>query len=188
MGKNEPVLLENLPFEIPESWTWAILKDVVFNHGQKVPNRRFCYIDIGSIDNKHQKLNQNEMIIEPNNAPSRARKIVNYGDVLYATVRPYLHNMCMVDKQFSHEAIASTGFAVMSCEKFIYNKFLFYYLLSPVFDSYANSTENAKGVAYPAINDDKLYKAFVPIPPYEEQLRIVKQVQDIFGRIEKDEY
>ena len=42
-------------------------------------------------------------------------------------------------------------------------------------------------MAYPAINDDKLYKALVPIPPYAEQIRIIKQVQNLLKHIEKDE-
>ena len=187
IGNNEPVLLETLPFEIPNSWAWARLKDIVFNSGQKTPTKKFCYIDIGSIDNKRQKLNSMETIIDANEAPSRARKIVQYGDILYATVRPYLHNMCIVNRNFSYEAIASTGFAVMSCKKDIYNYFLFYYLLSPTFDQFANSSDNSKGVAYPAINDDNLYKALVPIPPNNEQIRIVEQIQVILTYIEKDE-
>lgn len=187
VGNKEHVLLETLPFELPDSWAWARLKDIVFNSGQKTPIEKFCYIDIGSIDNKHQKLNSEETIIEANKAPSRARKIVKYGDILYATVRPYLHNMCIVDRDFACEPIASTGFAVMSCKKDIYNYFLFYYLLSPSFDQFANSSDNSKGVAYPAINDDKLYKAIVPIPPYNEQIRIVDQIQLILTYIEKDE-
>ena len=181
VGRNEPVRLEDLPFEIPDSWCWARLKDVTFNHGQKIPNIAFSYIDIGSIDNVNQKLSTKENIIEPEKAPSRARKIVERGDILYATVRPYLHNMCMVEKEFSHEPIASTGFAVLAVERGIENTFLFYYMLSPIFDQYANSSENSKGVAYPAINDEKLYKALIPIPPQKEQQNICKLINNCFS-------
>ena len=181
VGRNEPVRLEDLPFEIPDSWCWARLKDVTFNHGQKIPNIAFSYIDIGSIDNVNQKLSTKENIVEPEKAPSRARKIVERGDVLYATVRPYLHNMCVVEKDFSHEPIASTGFAVLAVERGIENTFLFYYMLSPIFDQYANSSENSKGVAYPAINDEKLYKALIPIPPQKEQQNICKLINNCFS-------
>ena len=181
VGANEPVRLNNLPFDIPDSWCWARLKDVTFNHGQKIPNATFSYIDIGSIDNVKQKLSAKENIIEPEKAPSRARKIVERGDVLYATVRPYLHNMCIVDKDFSHEPIASTGFAVLAVKRGIKNTFLFYYMLSSIFDQYANSSENSKGVAYPAINDEKLYKALIPIPPQNEQQNICKLIDKCFN-------
>ena len=142
------------------------------------PADDFCYIDIGSIDNKNQKLSDEENIITANKAPSRARKIVAIGDILYSTVRPYLHNMCVVDRSFSHQPIASTGFAALTCHTGFYNEFLFYYLMSPDFDAYANDTDNAKGIAYPAINDNKLYRALIPVPPESEQKRIVEKIKE----------
>ena len=174
---------DELPFDLPKGWEWARLASVVYNRGQCTPHTDFCYIDIGSINNINQTLNPNETIISPNAAPSRARKLVCYGDILYATVRPYLHNMCIIDKEFSHPPIASTGFAVLTCCNDLFNKFLFYYLLSPIFDSYANDLENSKGVAYPSINDGKLYKALIPIPPLAEQRRIVQRIEDLLPLI-----
>ena len=179
VGKNDPVCIaDEVPFEIPESWEWVRLSKIVYNRGQMTPAKDFCYIDIGSIDNKNQKLSNEENIITADKAPSRARKIVMAGDILYSTVRPYLHNMCIIDRSFSHTPVASTGFAVLTCHTGFLNEFLFYYLMSPDFDTYANDTDNAKGVAYPAINDSKLYKALVPIPPKAEQERIVRKLKD----------
>ena len=176
---------DEIPFDIPESWCWCRLGEIVHNNGQKTPDKEFSYIDIGSIDNEHQKLNEKENFIQPENAPSRARKIVKKGDIIYSTVRPYLHNMCIIDKDFEKEPIASTGFAVLTCYPQINNQYLFYYLLSPSFDNYANDTENSKGVAYPAINDDRLYKGIVPLPPLEEQKRIVTAIEKILPLCEK---
>lgn len=180
-GSSEPVnISEEIPFEIPETWTWSRLRGVVSNRGQKTPTETFSYIDIGSIDNKKQKLNDKENLVDASKAPSRARKIVGLNDILYSTVRPYLHNMCIIDREFSAEPIASTGFAVMTCGEMLEYKYLFYYLLSPDFDSYANDGDNAKGVAYPAINDEKLYNALVPLPPLAEQKRIVAKLEQMF--------
>lgn len=176
---------DEIPFEIPESWEWVRLNGIVCNNGQEKPQCKFSYIDIGSIDNVHQKLNQNENIVEAKDAPSRARKIVKYGDIIYSTVRPYLHNMCIIDKEFSFKPIASTGFAVMSCLGKLYNRYLFFYLMSPTFDNYANASENARGATYPAINDDRLYRAIVPVPPLEEQHRIVAKIEEILPYIDQ---
>ena len=176
---------EDIPFDIPENWCWCRLGEIVYNNGQKTPDKEFSYIDIGSIDNLHQKLNDKENFVSPEQAPSRARKIVKKGDIIYATVRPYLHNMCIIDKDFEKEPIASTGFAVLACYPQINNQYLFYYLLSPSFDNYANDTENSKGVAYPAINDDKLYKGVVPLPPLAEQKRIVAAIEKMLPFCEK---
>ena len=174
---------DEVPFDIPDSWEWVRLGSIVYNRGQITPSTDFCYIDIGSIDNKKQKLNPTDTVIAPDKAPSRARKLVDKGDVLYSTVRPYLHNMCIVDRDFSCIPIASTGFAVLTCHAELCNKFLFYYMMSPDFDAYANNTDNAKGVAYPAINDDRLYKALIPIPPLGEQFRIVSAIESVDASI-----
>ena len=179
IGDEMRSLADEVPFDIPDSWEWVRLGSIVYNRGQITPNTDFCYIDIGSIDNKNQKLNSTDTIITPDKAPSRARKLVSKGDILYSTVRPYLHNMCIIDRDFSCAPIASTGFAALTCHADLLNKYLFYYMMSPDFDAYANNTDNAKGVAYPAINDDRLYKALIPIPPLGEQLRIVSAIESV---------
>ncbi len=179
-----PITEEEKPFEISKTWEWVRLGELVYNQGQKKPDKKFSYIDIGSIDNKKQCLNVEENIIDPSNAPSRARKIVQFGDVIYSTVRPYLHNMAIIDKYFLEEPIASTGFAVFTTIQ-LYNKYLFFYLMSPQFDEYANDGNNAKGIAYPAINDDKLYKSLIPLPPLMEQHRIVEKIEELMPLIEE---
>lgn len=182
-GKKEkplaPITDEEIPFDIPENWVWCRLGDLVFNHGQKKPDKTFSYIDVGTLDNVNHKLNKKENILEGKNAPSRARKIVKEGDVLYSTVRPYLHNICVIDRSFSHEPIASTAFAVMSCLDGLCNKYLYWSLLSPYFDAYANDPANSKGVAYPAINDTTFYNAIIPLPPLAEQHRIVEKLDQL---------
>ena len=182
--ESEPVCIdEEIPFEIPESWEWCRLGSLVTNRLQIKPSDTFCYIDIASIDNLNQCLSSEEQILTAEKAPSRARKPVEIGDVLYSTVRPYLHNACIIDKEFSYQPIASTGFAALVHPNGYSERFLLNYLISPIFDEYANSSENSKGVAYPAINDDRLYKALIPIPPFAEQRRIVEQVNCLINLI-----
>ena len=182
--ESEPVCIdEEIPFEIPDSWEWCRLGSLVTNRLQIKPSDTFCYIDIASIDNLNQCLSSEEQILTAEKAPSRARKPVEIGDVLYSTVRPYLHNACIIDKEFSYQPIASTGFAALVHPNGYSERFLLNYLISPIFDEYANSSENSKGVAYPAINDDRLYKALIPIPPFAEQRRIVEQVNCLINLI-----
>ena len=185
IGKEIRDISDEIPFEIPDSWEWVRLGSIVYNRGQMKTTSDFCYVDIGSIDNKRQRLGDTENIITPDKAPSRAKKIIDVGDIIYSTVRPYLHNMCIIDRQFSLQPIASTGFATMTCYSGLLNKYLFYYLLAPDFDNYANDTENSKGVAYPAINDDRLYKALIPLPPLSEQHRIVAKIEELLPYIER---
>ena len=71
----------------------------------------------------------------------------------------------------------------MVCLDGISNGYLLNYLMSPDFDTYANRTDNSKGVAYPAINDKHLYAALVPVPPLAEQRRIAERLNLILANI-----
>lgn len=175
------------PYELPEGWTWVRLGGVTCNHGQKKPEKEFTYIDIGSIDNVHQQLGSLENRLKPQDAPSRARKIVHEGDILYSTVRPYLHNMCRVTQKIEPEPIASTGFAVLSPNEEINGAFLFEYLRSSMFDQYANNPLNSRGINYPAIQEKVLLRAPIPLPPLAEQHRIVRRIEALYQKLDAAE-
>ena len=165
------------PFEIPDEWRWACLDDIAKPCGQKTPDKRFTYIDVGSIDNTRGELKSELKIIEIADAPSRARKLAKRGSVIYATVRPYLKNIAVIDKDFNPPAIISTAFAILHPLPFVESRFLFYWLRSSAFEREVSAY--AKGVAYPAISDGDLKGCLVPIPPLAEQKRIVAKVVEL---------
>ncbi|WP_165731001.1 restriction endonuclease subunit S [Polaribacter sp. 20A6] len=172
-----------LPYEVPKSWTFTRLGIYTHNFGQKTPDRNFEYIDVASIDNQLGIIKSDLNILNPAEAPSRARKIVQKGCVIYSTVRPYLLNIACVDRDFENEAIASTAFSILNpilgCSPF----YLYHLLRSFYFIEYVNTF--SKGVAYPAINDKNLLNAPIPVPPLEEQKEIVKVVETLFKEVEQ---
>jgi type I restriction enzyme S subunit len=166
-------------FTLPGSWRWARLLDVGYELGQKIPDKRFTYIDVGSIDSEQGCISDRVEELEPNEAPSRARKLVVRGTVIYSTVRPYLLNIAIIDQNFSSEPIASTAFGILHPFEGIYNRYLFYWLRSRPFIVYVQQV--MKGMAYPAINDEKFYNGFIALPPTAEQKRIVEKVDELMA-------
>jgi len=167
---------EEKPFELPEGWEWARIGYVGHDWGQKTPDDKFTYIDVSAIDNITGVV-KSPTILSASEAPSRARKIVKVGTVIYSTVRPYLKNICVIDQEYLPEPIASTAFAILHPFHEMPGKFFVIYFRSPEFVRYVESVQT--GIAYPAINDKQFFGGMVPIPPLAEQYRIVAKVDEL---------
>jgi type I restriction enzyme, S subunit len=129
----------------------------------------FTYIDLSSID-KEKKLIHEVTIVLPNEAPSRARQLVQENDILVSTVRPNLNGVAMVEPEYDG-ATASTGYCVLrpNPEKII-PSFLFHWVKTPHFIS--EMTRNSTGANYPAVSDKTVKEHLISLPPIDEQKRI----------------
>lgn len=174
---NFNILSEDIkPFELPQNWEWTFIRNIGHDWGQKIPDMDFTYIDVSAIDNSIGEIT-NPTILNAGDAPSRARKIVKKGTVLYSTVRPYLKNICVVNEDFDPAPIASTAFAIIYPYLQMPGKYFYYYFRSPFFIRYVESVQT--GIAYPAINDKQFFDALIPLPPIKEQLRIIQKVDEL---------
>ncbi|OIB27872.1 hypothetical protein A2G68_04365 [Streptococcus pneumoniae] len=161
----------DVPYDIPDTWEWVRIKSIYWNFGQNKPEKSFRYIDTSSIDRKKNIINyKNLQYLSPEQAPSRARKLVSQNSVLFSTVRPYLKNIAVV-RELKEYLIASTAFIVL--DTLLNETYLKYYLLS---DNFINRVNNkSTGTSYPAINDYNFNLLLIALPPLSEQQRIVKK-------------
>lgn len=166
------------PFNLPSNWEWSQLEDVGRDWGQKTPKDDFSYIDVASVDSLRGEITQ-PSILSAEEAPSRARKIVSGGTLIYSTVRPYLQNIAVIESKIEPEPIASTAFAILHPLAGMPARFYLHYLRSPAFVRYVESVQT--GIAYPAINDKQFFSGLVPVPPLEEQHRIVQKVDELMA-------
>ncbi|MDP8228810.1 MAG: restriction endonuclease subunit S, partial [Candidatus Electryoneaceae bacterium] len=100
--------------------------------------------------------------------PSRARRIVEKGDILMSTVRPNLQGFSLI-KNDVKDLIASTGFAVITATK-CSNEYLFQYLFSSGIER--QFYQLLVGSNYPAINSSDVRKLKIPLPHLPEQRAI----------------
>ena len=170
--------VEEPPFCIPENWRWTRMREVTSDRGQRVPDAAFTYIDVTAID-KDNGLVVGPKVLEPGEAPSRARKVARLGDVIYSCVRPYLLNVAVIEEDFDPTPIASTAFAVLNGHGFVLPRYLWIVLRSPFM--VACVEQNQRGQAYPAINDADFAALPFPLPPLAEQRRIVAKVNDLMA-------
>ena len=146
----------------------------------KPKGENFTYIDLDAVNNKKNNID-NPKILKSINAPSRASRKLHTNDVLYSMVRPYLRNIALVDKKFSN-AIASTGFYVITPSIALHPHFLFHLMLS----SYVTDGLNLfmKGENSPSINNSHIEDFLYPLPPLKEQERIVEKIEELIPHIE----
>ena len=134
----------------------------------------FIYVDISSLDNVTKEIHYNN-IIKGVEAPSRARRAFQKGDILLSTVRPNLRAFGYVERKDTSDCVASTGFAVISCGKYVNSKYLYYMLLQ---DALVNQMIGMMGKgAYPSINQNDVSKLRFPLPPLTVQEEIVAEIE-----------
>jgi type I restriction enzyme S subunit len=129
----------------------------------------FEYIDLSAIDQELKVIN-GARTVQCAEAPSRARQLVQEGDVLVSTVRPNLNGVAMVPPRLNC-ATASTGFCVIRAKRDVLDpRYAFHWVKSPVFVS--SMMAQATGASYPAVSDRTVLDSEIPLPPLPEQRRI----------------
>lgn len=142
------------------------------------PGLAFSYIDIGAVGRGY-------LTGEPERttfgeAPSRARRLVQDGDVIVSTVRTYLRAVLPI-RGGAEDLVASTGFAVFTPRQ-IDPGFLGWWVQSDPFVD--EVVARSVGVSYPAINPLELGNLRVRIPPLAEQRPIADYLDAETARID----
>jgi type I restriction enzyme, S subunit len=168
--------------ELPKGWSLTKIANVIGRFKSidpaKTPNNEFRYIDIGTIDNTSQTIGLPKHFCG-RDAPSRARRLVETGDVLFSTVRTYLKNIAIVPIGFEG-VLTSTGIAVLRPSACIDGRFLFEWVRSDDFVSEISRSQD--GTMYPAVSDNDIANASIPVPPLSEQRRIVAKLEALLER------
>lgn len=135
----------------------------------KETNQIYKYIDLSSVSRDTHSIIET-VEISSENAPSRAQKIVQENDVIFATTRPTLQRYVLINNEYDGQ-IASTGYCVLRANNKVLPKWIYYNIAKTEFNNYVE--ENQKGASYPAISDTEVKKFNIPVPTLEEQKRIV---------------
>ena len=143
----------------------------------------FTYIDIDAVNNKVNIIDKAKNIL-CSQAPSRASRKLEANSILFSMVRPYLRNITMVGEEYK-DAIASTGFYVVTPSMLLFTKYIFNLLLS----SYVVDGLNQfmKGDNSPSINNEHIEGFLYPVPPVNEQIKIVAEIEKIMPFADKYE-
>ena len=133
----------------------------------------FIYIDISSVENGTGKVDFSNKI-KGTDAPSRAKRAVKKGDILFSTVRPNLKAYGYVEREDCDCCVASTGFAVISAKNMVLSKYVYYMLYSEPIQTQL-AAMMGKG-AYPSVNQKDVSQIQIPLPPLSTQEDFVAEL------------
>lgn len=136
-------------------------------------NDEFIYIDISSVENGTGKVDFSNKI-KGTDAPSRAKRAVKKGDILFSTVRPNLKAYGYVEREDCDCCVASTGFAVISAKSMVLSKYVYYLLYSEPVQTQLSSMMG-KG-AYPSVNQKDVSQIQIPLPSLSIQEDFVAEL------------
>ena len=148
---------------VPDGWRKVPLSEVCTVNRESLSKRsapaQINYVDIASVTTGRINAIQP---MEFDGAPSRARRIVRSGDIIWATVRPGNRAYAFVLDPLEN-LVASTGFAVLSPSS-VPMSFLYCATTTDWFVAHMKAI--AGGAAYPAVKppDFEAYELVVPKP------------------------
>ena len=134
------------------------------------------YIDISSVDNTAKKIISYQTI-DATEAPSRAKQLLQQGDVLVSMVRPNLNAVAVVEEASENLMVGSTGYCVLRCKDTMDVRYLFNFCQSQYFVD--DMSSQATGASYPAVSNSIVRGSLIPCHSIEEQKAIASVLDKI---------
>lgn len=185
IGKNEPVLLEDLPFDIPNSWCWARLGSIGDWGAGATPSRGnpeyyngdIPWIKTGELNDNYIYSSEEKITLKALNECSL--RYNKKDDILIAMYGATIGKLAIAGIDLT------TNQACCACTPYngIDNLYLFYLLMTEK-DRFIKM---GAGGAQPNISREKIVSHIVPIPPYKVQLAIVEGIKYILKHLRKGE-
>lgn len=172
---------ENVPFEVPSSWIWSTVNEINMYNSKNV-------------DPAKQKENTFELYsvpIFPTNTPEiikgekigSAKQSVENGDVLLCKINPKINRVWFVKNRTENTMIASSEWIVIR-NKFMLTDYLVFCFMSPYFRDLMENNVSGVGGSLTRAQPSMVANYAVPIPPLQEQKRIITEIKHWFELID----
>lgn len=157
---------DECPFDIPESWIWVKLGDMCqLLDGVKRSGEKYPYLEA-----KYLRGKVDATILNEGKFVEKGTRLIlvdgeNSGEVFNATQDGYM----------------GSTFKVLFFPKTLSEKYVLYFLLL----KRAAFRNNKTGAAIPHLNKELFFNMPFPIPPIEEQKRIVAKIEELMPMVEE---
>ena len=182
VGKNEPVCIaDEVPFEIPDSWEWVRIKSlgaIIRGSGIKRNETVGCgypCVRYGEIYTTYNTSFTSTVSFIPEEINEKCRHF-SYGDILMTLTGENKPDIAKAVAYLGIEPVAAGGDLAYWTAHGMNPLYLSYLLASPYVVN--RKVELATGDIIVHISGDKIGSILIPIPPLNEQMRIVEKIQE----------
>jgi len=143
------------------------------------------YLDTGNItDNRIDEIS--ELKVGTDKIPSRAKRKVRNGDVIFSTVRPNQRHFGIIKSQPAN-FLVSTGFTTIRAKpEKANNAFIYWYLSQPSIVEFLHGVGETSTSAYPSIKPSDIEGLELLLPPLTEQKAIASILGALDDKIENN--
>ena len=180
---------DDIPFDIPESWEYVRVGDIVSNRAGlsynkenliKKSDNMVRVLRGGNIFDGTYSFKPDDVMIDSSFVKSEL--FLNKNTIITPAVTSLEHigKMARIEKSFTDTVVG--GFVLMltpHLDDDILSQYLLHVFLEPSFRDRCRNITNKSGQAFYNLSRQKLMELVIPIPPIEEQKRIVRRIEEI---------
>ena len=180
IGDEVRSLADEVPFDIPDSWEWVRLGNISsYAETKQKVNATSADPSIWGLD--LEDIEKGGRLLEHKTVGERKavgdKTVFVKGDILYSKLRPYLLKILVAPD----DGICTPEIVPFRVYGGINPNYIVNYLKSPYVDNLINSI--TYGVKMPRVGTETMTSLLVPIPPLEEQLRIVEKIDEVASAV-----
>ena len=189
IGNNAPILLENPPFEIPETWAWARLNTIVEINPRNIIDDKteVSFVEMKSI--KEGFNNTFDFVPRQWQGVKSGFTHFRDNDIGFAKITPCFQNRksCVFQNLKNSYGAGTTELHILrSYPNTMMPDYLLWFVKTPYFIEYGK--QKFSGTAgQQRFGTDELKNTLIPIPPKNEQVRICRGIEIMLNGIDKGE-
>lgn len=181
-----PVEDDEVPFNIPESWTWIRFGDLVFTSTGKTPARGevvywssndYPWVSISDMKQGEVVNSTKEFISKKAANDCFHNEISKKGTLIMSFKLTVGRTSILGMDAFHNEAIISIK---TYADNDNYTRDYLAYILPII----ANSGDSKDAIKGKTLNSKSIYNLLVPLPPLAEQHRIVQKIEELYAEID----
>ena len=166
-----------MPFEVPEGWCWVRVSDIssaiIYGVSESAKSEgKYKLLRITDIQNN--KVNWNTVPLTDYPEEKAASYTLRTGDILFARTGATVGKSYLVDNSVPENSIYASYLIRVQVSSIINSNYVKYFFESGFY--WNQIADNSVGVGQPNVNGTSLGNLWLPIPPIQEQERIVEKL------------